>query len=164
MAGLSDFQQKTLWEAWLSAEIRANYFALLSVRYQSRQKLFTAGSLVLSSGATVSFLVTVIPENFSWVRPALTLAAAVLSAFALVSRNERSAIDCQDLHSRWNTLAMEYEDLWANVYAEDASETLRQLRKKEAEISKSSTAMPAISRLLNRAQDSVMHHQDQVAA
>jgi hypothetical protein len=165
MASLSEFQQKTLWEAWLPAEIRASYFALLSVSYQRRQKPFTAGSLVLSSGATLSFLITVIPAKYEWVRPVLTLAAAILSAVALLTKNERSAIGCQDLHSRWNGLAMEYEDLWSNVHADDAAEALRLLRKKEADISRSSTSMPSRSRLLNRAQDSVMlHHQNHVAA
>jgi hypothetical protein len=165
MASLSDFQQKTLWEAWLSAEIRAGYFALLSVTFQARQRYLTIASAVLSSGATLSFLITVIPPNYTWVRPVLTVLAAVVSAVSVAMRYERAAIDSQDLHSRWNSLAMEYEDLWSNIYAEDASDTLKALRKKEAEVSKSGVAMPTVDTLLIKAQDNVlMHHQSQVAA
>jgi hypothetical protein len=161
---LSEFQQQTVWENWLAAEIRAAYFADLVQRFQSRQKLLVVGGLLLSSGATFTLLTTVVPDRFSWIKPTLTVLAAALSLWSLVAKNERSSIDCADLHFRWNMLALEYESLWSNMYGDEAHSKLEQLRMEEAAISKSSTAQPAYTGLLKKAQHNVlMHHQNQLA-
>lgn len=162
---LSDFQQDTVWDGWLAAEIRAEYFAALVNRFQFLQKMLIVAGLLLSSGATIALLTAVIPPQLSWIKPTLTVLAAAMSLWSLVAKNERNAIDAADLHFRWNTLAFEYEGLWANVYGDEATERLTQLRKEEAVISKSSTSMPAYKRLLAAAQTNVvMHHQNHIAA
>jgi hypothetical protein len=160
---LSDAQQETLWRAWLSAETRAGYFAALGTRFQATQRVLVCGSLLLASGATLTLVATA-PQSYVWLKPVLTVLAALLSLWSLVAKNERNAIDCSDLHFRWNTLAMDYEDLWTNMYADDAQERLVVLRKREAELSKSSTSMPEKRDLLIKAQDNVMmHHGAQMA-
>ena len=162
---LSEFQQDTVWESWLAAEIRAAYFAALVQRFQSRQKFLVVGGLLLSSGATISLLTAVVPPSLNWIKPTLTLLAAGFSLWSLVAKNERSAIDCADLHFRWNTLALQYETLWCNTFAEDASSVLAQLRTEELAISKSSTSQPAYTGLLEKVQRNVvMHHQNQLVA
>ena len=161
---LSDFQQDTVWESWLAAEIRAGYFALLVERFQRKQKRLVVGSLLLSSGATIALITAVIPPAFSWIKPLLTFLAAALSLWSLVAKNERNSIDCADLHFRWNSLAHEYEALWSNVFAEEAPEKLSALRREEAVVSKSSTSFPAYQGLLEQVQDNVlMHHRQQLA-
>ncbi len=162
---LSDFQQDTVWDGWLAAEIRAAYFAALVNRFQWRQKMLVVAGLLLSSGATITLLTTVIPPQFGWIKPTLTVLAAAMSLWSLVAKNERNAIDAADLHFRWKTLALEYEDLWGNVYGDQAAERLTQLRKEEAVVPKSSTSMPAYKGLLAAAQANVvMHHQNRMAA
>jgi hypothetical protein len=162
---LNDFQQKNVWDGLLGAEIRAAYFAELSRKYQQTQKFLTLGTLLLSSGATIALLTTLVPANLNWVKPVLTLVAAGLSLWSLVSKNERNSIDCADLHFRWQRLADGYEILWSDVYAEDAVERLNILRLEEAQISKSSTSMPDDSRLMSACQDNVvMHHQAELVA
>ena len=162
---LSDFQQTTVWESWLAAEIRAAYFAELVQRFQSRQRLLVVGSLLLTSSATITLLTTIVPPNLNWIKPTLTLLAAGLSLWSLVAKNERSSIECADLHLRWNTLAMQYETLWSDMYAEDAAAKLMQLRTEELAVSKSSTSQPAYTRLLEKVQRNVvLHHQNQLAA
>ncbi len=162
---LSEFQQGALWESWLSAQIRSDYFAALTNRYQHWQKMLVCGSLVLSSGATIALLTTVIPNNLSWIKPALTVLAAALSAWSLVAKNERNAIDCADLHSRWNSLALDYEILWSNTHTKNALAKLESLRRREIEISKSSASMPEDLSLLSKLQDNVtMHHQHELVA
>ena len=155
---LSDFQQDTLWESWLAAEIRAAYFAALVTTYQKRQKILVVGGLLLSSGATLTLTTAVVPPHLAWIKPLLTVLAAGSSLWSLVAKNERNAIDCADLHQRWNSLALEYEMLWSDVYAEQAADRLAQLRKEEGAVSKSSTPIPTYRRLLERAQDNVMMH------
>ena len=156
---LSEYQQDVVWEGWLSAEIRAGYFARLVQRYQRRQQLLVLGTLLLSSGATVLLLTAVVPAGWGWIKPLLTLIAAGLSLWSLVARNERNATECADLHGRWYAIALRYEGLWSNVYAEDAGERLDRLLEDEMAVSKSSTAFPEDKKLLGAIQDNVvMHH------
>jgi hypothetical protein len=162
---LSEFQQRVVWESWLSAEIRAAYFAALVERFQRRQKFLVVGSLLLSSGATFALVTSYIPASLSWIKPSLTLLAAVLSFWSLVAKNERASIDSADLHARWLNLALQYEALWANVYVDDAARRLEVLRMDEVAISKSSTTFPTYGNLLEKVQDRiVMNHQQQAIA
>ena len=158
---LSEFQQDTVWQGWLSAEIRAGYFGALVHRFQQRQRFLVVGGLLLSSGATIALLTAIVPPEMAWIKPTLTLLAAALSLWSLVARNERSAIEAADLHFRWNTLAFGYGALWADMYVDDASERLGDLCKEEAAISKSSTSMPLYGRLLAKVQDNVLLHHRQ---
>jgi hypothetical protein len=60
---LSEYEQKIAWDSMLGAEIRAAYFAALSVRYQARQRRLVLGSLVFSSGAFLALVTTVIRQT-----------------------------------------------------------------------------------------------------
>ena len=162
---LSEYEQKIVWDGLLGAEIRAAYFAELSGRYMRRQRLLVLGSLVMSSAAFLSLVTVAVPPNLEWVKPTLTLLAAILSAWSLVAKNERSSIDSADLHFRWNMLAIDFDGLWADSFGDGASVRLAELRKREAEISKSSTAFPDDGSLMERCQDNVlMHHRQELAA
>ena len=161
---LSDFEQTSLWEGLIGAETRSAYFANLVQRLRVRQRWLTVGSLVLSSGAAIALLTSALP-NYGWVKGLLALASAVLSAISLVSSNEKNAIEAADLSYRWQTLAISYQELWSNMYAEDAPQTLHRLREEEAKVSKSSTALPNDVKLMTEAEDNVtMHYQSRLAA
>jgi hypothetical protein len=162
---LSDFQRKILWDAWLSAEIRAAYFAALGFRFQTRQKRIMLVNLLLTSGATLTLLLAIVPPGFGWARPLLGVLATATGIWANLSRSDRHVTDCADLHFRWNILAMDYSQLWANTYSGNATDTLTALRKREAEISRSSMSMPDDTALMGRMQDSVvMQHQPELVA
>jgi hypothetical protein len=160
---LSAYEQKIVWEGMLGAEIRSAYFAALSVRYRATQFRLVLGSLVLSGGAFLTLVTTVVPANFGWVKPCLALLAAVLSAWSLLAKNERNSIDSADLHFRWNMLAIDYQTIWADVYSEGARARLAEVREQEALLSKSSTAFPDDERLMGKCQDNiVMHHRQEL--
>lgn len=162
---LSDLQQEMVWDGWIAAEIRATYFGALVSTFQNRQRVLVVAGLLLSSGATFTLLTSVVPPQLAWIKPLLTVLAAAMSLWSLVAKNERSAIDAADLHSRWGTLALGYETLWADMYGDNAAQTLERLRKDEIEVSKSSIAMPAYKGMLVSAQKNVvMHHQKHLAA
>jgi hypothetical protein len=156
-AMLSALQQKQVWEGWLSSEIRANYFADLSGRYHRIQRLVTWAILFFSSGAAVAFVPGLLPA-YPWVPPALSILVAALSAYALAVQNRQTAIECADLHFRWNALASEYECLWGDMYADDAPERLRLLDARGMELSKAATALPVIEKRLLKWQDYVERH------
>jgi len=156
-AMLSEHQQKRVWEGMLSAEIRANYFAELSGQYIRRQRAATWVTLLFSSGAVVS-VVADLGENLKWIRLALPLIAAAVSAYSVVMQNQKFAIDASDLHARWNRLAKEYETLWENVYTEDAQERLIALDEKAAELSKAGSSFPYKKRTMLRWQEHVEQH------
>lgn len=161
---LTDFQREKLWEFLIATETRADYFAALSQRYQNRDRWLIFGGLMFSSSAAAAFLAG-LPERLAWVKAALALIATILNALSLVARNERSAIECSDLHFRLNTLAFDAEQLWNNTYADDAASCWEGLRRRGAEISKTSTSMPDDARLMAKMQDNVlMHHKRELVA
>ena len=161
---LSDFEQTRLWESLIGAETRSQYFAVLVQRLRVRQRWLTIGSLVLSSSAAIALLTSVLP-TYGWAKGLLALASAILSAISLVSSNEKNAIESADLSYRWQSLGFQYQQLWANMYAEDAPEILQRLQEEEAKVSKTSTALPNDVRLMTKAEENVtMHYQSRLAA
>jgi len=156
---LSELQQQRVWEGWLSAEIRANYFADLAGVYHRRQRWSTWLTLVASSGAAAAVL-SKLPPEWGWAAPVLALATAALSLYSLVTQNQKSAMDSADLHHRWNKLANEYWRLWDSMYATEAADQLAKLEEVGEELSKVGTSFPAERRRLLRWQDHVerQHH------
>jgi hypothetical protein len=150
---LSELQQKDVWEGWIGGEIRANYFADRSGHFQTQQKVFTWMTLIFSSGATASFIGDWLP---TWVRPTLTLLTAAISLFLLLQQNQRRVMECADLHVRWSRLADEYKALWDDMYSPDALAKLRSLQQDEAELSKSSIAIPNDDKAMDKWQDYVV--------
>ena len=155
---LSQLQQKNVWENWLSSEMRANYFADLANRYQFRQRALTWCTLLFSSSAALAIVTDWSPQGFEWIKAALALLTAAVSFLSLVQQNQKSAMECSDLHFRWNRLACEYEALWDDMYTEDAELKLKALGEKEAELSKSSTAFPYRERVMLKWQNHVERH------
>jgi hypothetical protein len=154
---LSEAQQKRVWEGMLGAEIRANYFADLSARLQGRQRAATWLALVLSSGAVVSVVASMPPEE-SWIRIALTVAATGVNLYSVVKQNQKFAVDASDLHARWNRLAKDYESLWENVYANDAPAQLSGLEDRNIELSKAGSGFKYEKRRMLKWETHVVAH------
>ena len=163
---LSDYQQRKVWHCMLSAEIRANYFADLSGTYRRRQRAATWAVLLLSSSAAASILYGGLPTAIAqWLRPLLPLLTAGVSLYLVLAENQKFAVDSADLHSRWNRLASAYENLWGNIYTEDAEERLSQLIEDGAELSKIGTSFPNRKRTMLKWQTHVeRHHAAELAA
>ena len=155
---LSALEQKRVWDGMLAAEIRANYFADLCGRYQRKQRVLTWATLLFSSGALATLISDWVPRNFSWVRPVLAFLTAALSLWLLTAKNERSAIECSDLHFKWNTLTRDFDDLWDDMYSDSAATRLRELERRAAEYSRTGTAFPNKRRLMIKWQDHVVQH------
>lgn len=160
---LSGLQQKTVWDGWLSAEIRANYFADLCHRYQAMQRTATLSTLIASSGATATILAAM-PADLHWVRLVLAMLTTALSLWAFVMNYHRRATDCADLHFRWNRLSISYRALWTNMYVANAGRQLAELEERDAELSKTSTGYPNKKRLMVKWQQHVESHHPTVAA
>ncbi len=119
----------------------------------------------MSSGAALTLVSSILPPSLNWIKAALAVLTAIVSAFSLAMRNERNAIECRDLHSRWNSLALGYQELWSDVTSEEAVQILRNLKEREIAVSTSSVVMPENLKLLSEMQDDVlMHHQGDLAA
>jgi hypothetical protein len=161
---LSAFEEKIVWDSMLGAETRAQYFAALSSRYRERQFRLSLSGFVLSSGAFLALVTTVVPAQYGWIKPTIVLLAACISGCSLFAKNERNSIDSADLHFRWNQLAVAYRRVWTNVSADDAKTRLQELEVEEGALSKSSTAFPEDLKLMAACEDNVvMHHQNELA-
>jgi len=158
---LSEHQQKNVWEGWLSSEMRANYFADLSGRYQRRQQYLTWLTLVFSSGAFGTLVTDWVPKGWA---PVLALLTVCLSLASLVAQNQKKAFECSDLHFRWSRLASDYEALWDDMYSEEAVSRLRALDERGAELSRSGTALPYKENVMKKWQRHVERHHGVPAA
>jgi hypothetical protein len=154
---LSEVQRQRVWEGMLGAEIRANYFADLSGRLHTRQRAAIWATLVLSSGAAASVIAS-LPADYSWVRVVLTVGTAAISAYSVVMQNQKFAVDAAELHLRWNRLMREYEQIWEDVYAEDAAARLNSLDERAAEISKTGVAFGYNKRTMLKWERHVIAH------
>jgi hypothetical protein len=85
----------------------------------------------------------------------LALVAAGISFVMLLQQNQKRVTECSDLQFRWHKLGNEFKALWDDMYSQDASERLMTLEEKEAELSKSSTAIPNNPRTMLKWQDHV---------
>lgn len=59
----------------------------------------------------------------------------------VTSQTYKRAVDCSDLHVRWQKVATEYEQLWENVYHPDAQESLNRVDALADDISKPGIAI-----------------------
>ncbi len=160
---LSDNEIKRTWEGMLSAEIRANYFAELSSKLGRRQRAATLGTLLLSSGSVVSLLAS-LPPDFHWVRLVLALGATAISAYSIAMQNQKFAVDAADLHFQWNRQALEYTNLWEDVYRDDASQILKSLEERSAAISKAGIVFGYDEKAMAKWQEHVeAHHRGDLA-
>lgn len=158
-AMLTELQQKRVWEGMLSSAIRANYFADIAGRFHRRQRAATWLTLFLSSGALVSILYKDLPEGPALlVRAGPTLLAAGISGYLLAVQNQKHAVDCADLHYRWNRLASDFENLWDDMYSPEALDRLKKLEEKAAELSKSATGLPNDEKAMAKWEDHVVSH------
>jgi hypothetical protein len=154
---LSEAQIDRVWQGMLGAEIRANYFAELTERYNPRQRLATWGILFLSSGALASILIQLPPE-WSWVRAAMAALTTALGLYSVVRQNNKLAVDAADLYLRLNKLAGDYEKVWEDVTAEDAAGVLDGLTKTSSELSKAAMAFPNDQRTMLKCENHVLVH------
>ena len=139
---LSELQQDELWKNWLSAEIRADYFAEMSTWYARWHSWLIWSTLFFSAG-TVAAIIGNLPANYGWlIKPTLALVTTALSLLSVVKQPQKRSAECADLHFKWNLLAAEYQLLWNHTYSDDAELEFANLVRKEAEISKASLAIP----------------------
>jgi len=157
MGMLSEFQQDELWRNWISAEIRADYFADMRSRY-SRLHDWLIWSTLFFSGGTVFAVTANLPAKYGWLKPALALITTALSLLSVVMQNPKKTAECADLHFKWNRLATEYQALWNNVYSDDAEPKFEGLVEKEAELSKASLTIPNKRRLVEKWEQHVLSH------
>jgi hypothetical protein len=150
---LSEQQIKDVWDGWIGGEVRANYFAHMGGHFRKEQTVLTWLTLLFSSGAAVTFIGDWLP---TWLKPLLMLLTAGVSLYLVLQKNLNRITDCADLYFRWSRLSNEYKALWDEMYAPDALQRLRALEEKEAELSKSSMAIPHDEEAMLKWQDYVV--------
>lgn len=151
---LSQFQQTQLWEEWLGAEMRADYFADLCSHFQRQHTSLTWATLLFSSGAAFSFL-TNLPNGY---KTLMALVVAGVSLYSVVQQNLRKISECSDLSFRWSSLAIQCQELWNNIYVEDAEQRLQALLQKGIEASRSAHALPNDKKRMLKWEEHVLRH------
>jgi len=155
---LTVLEQQRVWDGLLAAETRAHYFADLCGRYHRKQKYLTWATLLFSSGALGTLVRDWLPNYLSWLPAVLALGTVALSLWSLIAKNEKSSIDCSDLHFKQNTLAREFEDLWDDMYSDSTPAKLRQLESRAAEYSRTATGFPNKAKLMLKWENHVIQN------
>ncbi len=120
-------------------------------------------TLLASSGAFATFVLNN-PEP--WIvaaRPVLALLAAALSAYSLVTDNQKLSADATNLHRHWNDQAKNYEALREDMYSDTAFVFLADLSKEDSRLSEMGIAFPEKKQALLRWQNFVESHHQSLA-
>jgi len=149
---LNEHQISKVWQNMLAAEARSLYFADLASRYTKQKQWITGASFFLSSGAAA----TIIAKAPSLVPIVLALIVAAVSAYSMAVNLDAKIGTMVKLHSTWNGIAIEYENLWNHTYAQNAEDQLDKIIRLEDEPSQlATTAAPNDQELLGKWQQRV---------
>ena len=131
---LSDQERETLREEWSSALVRRDYFGNLSVGYLRRERMAKLAILISSCGALLTALAR-LPGDLAAAPWVLAQISGLVSVWLLVVPNRVRATECAELRSEWNQLVEEYTTLLANMEAESAAASLREVRARRMTLS-----------------------------
>lgn len=149
---LTEFQRTQVWENMLAAETRSLYFGDLASRYTARKQWITGLSFFLSSGAAA----TLIAQAPGWVPIVLSLAVAIMTAYSIAVGLDRKIAVMAKLHSAWDRISQEYNQLWNHTNDADAEQRLIQIVERSREPSElATTDAPNDQKLLGKWQDHV---------
>src|SRR5262245_20753739 len=126
---LSDHQIRRVWEHMLAAETRALYFGDLGAIYTRRKQIISGLSFFGASGAAA----TVVSHAPTWVPATFALLTAVLSAYTIAVNLDGKIATMAKLFAAWHTLALQFDDLWNRVQADDAEALFTKLVERERE-------------------------------
>ena len=140
----------------LAAETRALYFADLASRYTRAKQWITGVSFFLASGAAAS-LVGKLPQ---WVPLVASAVVAVLSAYSIAVGLDRKAATMAKLHSAWNAISLEYEQLWNHAFSDDAEQLYSVFQREKEPSELAATEAPNNQKLPGKWQERVfdMYH------
>jgi hypothetical protein len=132
---LTPEQIDNVWEQRISAEVRSLYFGDLANLYARQKQWISGASFFFSSGAVV-ILIAKLPILVPIILSALV---ALLNAYTVAVNLDSKIRTMAKLHNAWNQIGCDYRRLWSHTYSDDAETELRDLQRREAEISELAT-------------------------
>lgn len=149
---LNETQAKKVWQNMLAAETRAYYFGALASRYTKQKQWIIGLSFLLSSSAAASL----IAKASYWLPTLCSVAVAAMTAYSIAVQLDSKIGTMAKLHSTWNRILAEYENLWNHAYAADTEEQLSRIIQMEQEPAElATTEAPDDEKLLEKWQNRV---------
>src|SRR5258708_36120287 len=145
---LSPAEQKRVWDGRYISEVRNDYYARLSGRYQQHQVVLSWLTLVLSGGAAYTF-VTTIGKNYPLIPPLLSIATAAISAYSLLAKKERKGIDASRLSQKYAQVAQGFDVMFGRMDLASSDE-LQKLEEKKLELGEDGHSLSFSKRLMQR--------------
>jgi hypothetical protein len=96
--------------------------------------------------------------EFAWLKIVLGVIVTGISLFSIIMQSPKKYADCSDLHLRWNRLAVEYQALWNDVYADAAEPVYTKLLDKDVELSRGSMIIPNKPKIMEKWEQHVLNH------
>lgn len=154
---LTQTQQERVWENMLAAETRSLYFGDLASRYSLQKQWITGVSFFLSSAAAA----TVVAKAPAVIPATTAMISALANAYSIAVGLDKRIQTMAKLHSSWNRIAAEYQNIWDHMDADDAEGRFLKVIDLEREPSEiATTSAPNDQKLLGKWQDVVLqlHH------
>ncbi|MDE0102069.1 MAG: hypothetical protein OXN89_06795 [Bryobacterales bacterium] len=126
MAGIPEQEAGKIWQAMREARIRSLYFGDMQARYTRREQWVLGLSLGLSSGAVIVFL----QQSWPALAPALAGFVAIANAWAIATNLDQKLVTLSALRTAWESLRIDYSDLWTNWYEDGAQQRFEVLRRR----------------------------------
>ena len=126
MAGIPEDEAGKVWQAMRAARVRSLYFGDMLSRYSRRKQWVQGVSLGFSSGAVIAAL----GESWQQAAPALAAVVAIANAWSISANLDQKTLTLAALRTSWETLRIEYSELWAQWYADDATNRFAALQRR----------------------------------
>lgn len=115
-----------------------------------RQQYISAATLFLTSGAVVGFGLREVSVFWPQAATVVSLVAALLSAYNFTSQLTKRSVEASDLHLKWAHLSTDWQELWDQMYSDDAGDRLVALERKATDYGKPSLSLPWDPKLMEK--------------
>ena len=126
VAGIPENEAGQVWQAMREARVRSLYFGDMLSRYSRRKQWVQGVSLGFSSGAVIAALGDALPELVS----ALAAIVAIANAWSISVNLDQKILTLAALRTSWETLRIEYSELWSNWYEDNATGRFAALQRR----------------------------------
>ena len=126
VARMTEAEAGEIWAAMREARVRSLYFGDMLSRFTTRKQWVQGISLGFSSGAVI----TAIRASWPEVTSLLAAVVAITNVWAISTNLDQKILTLAALRTSWETLRIEYGELWSRWYEDGAADRFAALQRR----------------------------------